>query len=158
MKSKKNQILFSHQTAENEQVKSGLRQTTLAFLSMAPQEIRDAARGKQMILLRLFIGHGTCVSIDCEQCASIMGSGLRELQWVQNKAFESGVFHPSEDVWQARMERAGEMAKAMQMPFSHQDFQKLPQWLQNKITEYFDTQLSKLIATAAKKQPEKESA
>jgi hypothetical protein len=50
------------------------------------------------------------------------------------------------------------MAKAMQMPFSHQDFQKLPQWLQNKITEYFDTQLSKPVATTAKKQPEKESA
>ena len=158
MKSKKNQILFSHQTPEHEQVKSGLRQTTLAFLSMASQEIRDAARGKQMILLRLFVGHGTCVNIDCEQCASIMGSGLRELQWVQNEAFESGVFHPSEDVWQARMERAGEMAKAMQMPFSHQDFQKLPQWLQHKITEYFDTQLSKPVATTAKKQPEEESA
>ena len=155
MKSKKNQVLFSHQTSENEQVKSGLRQTALAFLSMASQEIRDAARGKQMILLRLFVGHGTCVDIDRERCSSIMGSGLRELQWVQNEAFETGVFHPSEEVWQQRMSRAGEMAKAMQAPFSNKDFQNLPQWLQNKIIEYFDTSQPKpAVGTAAQNPPE----
>ena len=61
-----------------------LEAKVLAFLCNSPPDVRDASRGRQMLLLRLYLGHGTCVDIDCEECIAIAGSGLRTIQRVQN--------------------------------------------------------------------------
>lgn len=153
---KTNHVVFTYQTSKHKKATSGLREAALAFLSDMKQEVRDAARGKQMLMFRGFVGHATCIDLDCETCASVMGSGLRQLQWVQNDAFGIGVFRASEDVRQRRLQNATEWAKAIKVPLSHKDFQNLPDWLQQEIAEYFHTQ-SQTVAII-KKSPHKESA
>src|SRR4029077_14342728 len=80
-----------------------LEAKVLAFLCDNPQEIRDAPRGRQILLLRVYLGHGTCADIDCEECIAIAGSGLRTLQRAQNTLFDGGVFRASKDVIEGRV-------------------------------------------------------
>lgn len=112
-----------------------LEAKVLEFLCDSPQEIRDASRGRQILLLRVHLGHGTCADIDCEECIAVAGSGLRTLQRVQNTLFNGGVFRASKDVIEGRMKLSAEWSEAMTADIEDDQFKKLPQRVQSAIIE-----------------------
>ena len=138
MKSKKLLVVTTKAAAAGEKSSESatVKRAALEFLSKADQPTRDAARGKQMLMFRKYLGHEHCDDVDCSICICLLGSGLRMLQWAQNDAFGTGVFCPSDDVWVERMKRAREWTKAMTVPSSHKDFKGLPDWLQQEIMQY----------------------
>jgi hypothetical protein len=131
-----------------------VKRAALEFLCKADQPTRDAARGKQMLMFREYLGHSRCEDVDCATCICVMGSGLRMLQWVQNDAFGTGVFCPSDDVWIERMKRAKEWTKAMKVPSSHRDFKGLPDWLQEEILQYIEARASQAKRVQKVEQPQ----
>jgi len=133
-----------------------VKRAALEFLYKTDQPTRDAARGKQMLMFRDYLGHAHCNDVNCSTCICVMGSGLRMLQWVQNDAFGTGVFCPSDDVWVERMKRAKEWTKAMKVPSSHKDFNGLPDWLKQEIMQYIvaRTSQTKPVQKASPEQPE----
>ena len=93
MKSRKLLVVPTKKAATNSEQpseKSTVKRAALAFLAGSNQTVRDAARGKQMLMFREYLGHGRCNDVDCSICICVMGSGLRMLQWVQNDAFGWG--------------------------------------------------------------------
>lgn len=138
-------VLPTKKTTANDEQSSEtatMKRAALAFLCEADQPTRDAARGKQMLMFREYLGHADCDDVNCSTCICIMGSGLRMLQWAQNDAFGTGVFCPSDDVWVQRMTRAREWTRAMKVPSSHKDFKGLPNWLQEEIMQYIEERAS----------------
>jgi hypothetical protein len=140
MKSRRLLVVPAKKTStDNEKSEQAtVKRAALGFLCKANQSTRDAARGKQMLMFREYLDHAQCNDIDCATCICLMGSGLRMLQWVQNDAFGTGVFCPSDDVRIQRMKRAKEWTKAMKVPPSHKDFKGLPEWLQQEIIQYIE--------------------
>jgi hypothetical protein len=143
-------------TANNEKPSESatVKRAVLEFLYRADQQTRDTARGKQMLMFREYLGHAHCDDVNCSTCICLMGSGLRMLQWVQNDAFGTGVFCPSDDVWVERMVRAKEWTKAMKVPSSHKDFKGLPDWLQQEIIQYIEMRASQTKPVRKVEQPQ----
>jgi hypothetical protein len=112
-----------------------LKSKALEFLCKSGQEGKDAARGKQVLMLRAYVGHDHCVSVDCPICISIVGSGLRILQWAQNQAFGCGVFRPSTEVQEQRMKHSADWTGYIVKAESEKDFKGLPVWLQEAIVK-----------------------
>jgi len=110
-----------------------LKGKALEFLCKSGQEGRNAARGKQVLMLRAYLGHGHCLSVDCPICISVVGSGLRILAWAQNQAFGCGVFRPSTEVQEQRMKHSADWTGYMVKAESEKDFKGLPPWLQEAI-------------------------
>ena len=73
-----------------------LKGKALEFLCKRGQEGRDAARGKQVLMLRAYLGHGHCLSVDCLIWIGIAEAGLGFLHGAQNQAFGCGVFASSQ--------------------------------------------------------------
>ena len=162
MKSKKLLVVPTKKTTANNEKSSEtatVKRAALEFLCEADQPTRDAARGKQMLMFREYLGHAHCNDVDCATCICVMGSGLRMLQWAQNDAFGTGVFCPSDDGWVERMKRAKEWTKAMKVPSSHKDFKGLPDWLQQYIIQDIEARAAaahaKPVQKAAQPQPSK---
>lgn len=141
-------------TAEKSSETATVKRAALEFLCKADQPTRDAARGKQMLMFRDYLGHAHCADVNCSICICVMGSGLRMLQWAQNDAFGTGVFCPSDDVWVERMKRAKEWTKAMKVPSSHKDFKGLPDWLQQEIVQYIVARASQPKSVQRAEQPQ----
>lgn len=110
-----------------------LKGKALEFLCKSGQEGRDSPRGKQVLMLRAYLGHERCLSVDCPICVSVVGSGLRILQWAQNQAFGCGVFCPSTEVQEQRMKHSADWTGYMVKAESAKDFTGLPPWLRDAI-------------------------
>ena len=110
-----------------------LKCKALKFLSKSGPEGRDAARGKQVLMFRAYLGHQHCGSLDCPVCISVLGSGLRVLQWVQNQAFSCGVFCPSSEIEEHRKKRSSDWTEYMSRAESAKDFERLPIGLREAI-------------------------